>query len=72
MKKGFKRFQCDLSEKAWERLALILDKTGMVSNAEAVRRALKIYVFLVDWASAGYDVEIKKDDHTILIPKELL
>lgn len=72
MKKGFKRFQCDLSEKAWERLAFILDKTGMASNAESIRRAIKIYAFLIDWASVGYDVEIKKGDHTIIIPKELL
>ena len=72
MKKGHKRFQCDFSEKAWERLALILDKTGMASNAEVIRRALKIYAFLVDWAAEGYDVEIKKGDHVMVIPKELL
>ncbi len=72
MKKGSKRFQCDLSEKARERLSLILDKTEMASNAEAIRRALKIYAFLVEWAAEGYDVEIKKDDHVMIIPKELL
>lgn len=72
MKKGYKRFQCDLSGEAWARLEFIIAKTGMASNAETVRRALKIYAFLVDWASVGYDVEIKKDDHAIVIPRELL
>ncbi len=72
MKKGHKRLQFDFSKEAIERIDFIIAKTDAVSKAEAVRRSLKIYHFLVAWAAAGYDVEIKKDDHTILIPKELL
>ena len=80
MKKGYKRFNCDLSEKAFERLDKIVALTGAASRAEVFKRSIKIYELLVEKAAEGYDVELNrsassgypKDDPVIVIPKELL
>ena len=63
-----KRLQFDFSEKRVKSLAKLAKATEATSNAEVVRRALKVNEFIIDKSLSGFEVALVKDDERIIIP----
>ncbi len=67
MKKGYKRLQFDFSEKMVARIKKLAQITDARSNAEVVRRSLKVYEFMAERMNDGYNIELVKDGKRLIM-----
>ncbi len=67
-KKGYKRLQFDFANESIERIDKLVIKIEASSRVEVIRRSLRIFEYLVDNLSDGYEIELKKDKETKTIP----
>jgi hypothetical protein len=63
-----KRIQFDFTDKAFDRLKELRDKNKAKSMAEIVRNALRIYDFLLEMKTEGYEVKLHKGEEAIKLP----
>lgn len=61
-KKATKRVQFEFTVESVERLERLIDTTDSVSRAEVVRKALKLYDYIVDKTKDGYVMGFQKDE----------
>ena len=58
----------DLTQQAKERLNELAEATGADSQSEVVRRALRVYDYLISEREKGHTLVMKSDDGEQLIP----
>jgi len=64
--KKVKRLQFDFSEEAARRLDELKELTESTTNAEVIRRALRLFEFIVHQTKNGYEVELTKNGKTVI------
>lgn len=62
------RMTVDLSVRQNERLEDLTERCGAVSKADTIRQALRLYEYLVDVHSKGYQVTLTKDGESAGVP----
>lgn len=58
---GAHRIQFEFSDEAYERMGKIKELTGATSFAELIRKALRVYEWVVQQEKNGYAIGLVKD-----------